>query len=477
MKVLKFGGTSVGTVASLTNVRSIIDSCRGEQTIVVVSALGGLTDRLIATAHKAADGGDTADDIDGFKKRHHEIIDSLVVDAEHDLVTLAIDSLIEGLSAEYSDILQTGKLTEEALDRVVSYGERMSSIIVTHIIDGAERFDSLTFIKTTTDHGRHLLDDEASQPLIHAAFDNWRGNVAVVPGFISTESGDGRITNLGRGGSDYTAAILAAALGARVLEIWTDVDGFMTADPRIIDTARVVDNMTFVEAMDLCNFGAKVIYPPTIYPVFHRNIPIYIKNTFNPDAPGTRVAERVGRSDEEGGFKGVSSISDTCMILVGGNMLDNVISLGTRLLNAPAREGIDVFPVNPLPYDNTAVAIAVKKSAVDKAVEALKLEFQPEIAEGAVADIKVIAGLATVAVVGEDLQHDITLGNYLIGLLKENNIGMVALSREVSDTNILFLVALDDLLGTLKIIHDNLLERSPVLAPERHERLRDAEIE
>lgn len=291
MKVLKFGGTSVGTIDSLRNVKSIVEQ-NDEQTIVVVSALGGLTDRLIATAKKAAEGGDAYyPDFEAMVARHHDIINGMVPAESIREVTAIADTLLGELGNIYKGVSLIKDLSPRSLDIIVSYGERLSSTIISYIIKDAVLMDSRNFIKTLDQFGKHILDNDSTQHLIHQTFDNADYKVAVVPGFISTDANND-ITNLGRGGSDYTAAILAAALDARVLEIWTDVDGFMTADPRIIDNTYVIDHLSFIEAMELCNFGAKVIYPPTIYPVFHKNIPIYIKNTFNPTAPGTCISEQ-----------------------------------------------------------------------------------------------------------------------------------------------------------------------------------------
>ena len=179
----------------------------------------------------------------------------------------------------------------------MSYGERLSSIIVATLIEGAVWFDSRTFIKTEKKHNKHILDSELTNRLVRETFSEIP-KVSLVPGFISTDKNTGEVTNLGRGGSDYTASIIAAALDADILEIWTDVDGFMTADPRVISTAYPITELSYVEAMELCNFGAKVVYPPTIYPVCHKNIPILIKNTFNPEAPGTIVKQEADHSSK-----------------------------------------------------------------------------------------------------------------------------------------------------------------------------------
>ncbi|MDD6778530.1 MAG: aspartate kinase, partial [Bacteroidales bacterium] len=345
MKVLKFGGTSVGTIASLTSVKSIVESCE-EPVIVVVSALGGLTDRLIATAKLAAKGDcGYLTNFDDISERHHTIINGMVAAEKRDEITGIVDVLLEELGNIFRGVSLIKDLSPRTLDIILSYGERLSSVIISRIISGATHFDSRNFIKTECQFGKHILDVDLTDRLIHEAFDAFSGRVAIVPGFISTDHVTGDITNLGRGGSDYTAAIIAAALGARQLEIWTDVDGFMTADPRVIKTAYVIDNLTFIEAMELCNFGAKVVYPPTIYPVFHKNIPILIKNTFNPEARGTLISDHLPESDTRA-IKGISSINDTCLITLTGFGMVGVIGINSRIFNALAKHGVSVFLVS-----------------------------------------------------------------------------------------------------------------------------------
>lgn len=290
MKVLKFGGTSVGTVNSLTNVKRIVEETPGRK-VVVVSALGGITDLLIATARLAV-----ADDIaylDSYARiveRHIAVIDGVVPESRRDATLAMVKMMLDELGNIFKGVMLLHDLSPRALDIIVSYGERLSSVIVSNAIKGATHFDSRTFIRTKEGpHGANVLDSELTNRLIEEKVCAYEWDTAVMGGFLATDA-KGEVTNLGRGGSDYTAAIMAAALDADILEIWTDVDGFMTADPRVIDTAYVIDELTYTEAMELCNFGAKVIYPPTIYPVYHKNIPILVKNTFNPSAPGTRIS-------------------------------------------------------------------------------------------------------------------------------------------------------------------------------------------
>lgn len=452
MKVLKFGGTSVGTVESLRNVKQIVEQ-NDEQVIVVVSALGGLTDKLIATAHTACRGGDDyLPDYLSIVTRHHDIISGMVPQEHHAELLVIVNQLLEELGNIYKGVSLIRDLSPRTIDIIVSYGERLSSAIITRIIRDAKFFDSRFFIKTLNQFGKHVLDNDATQKLIHATFDDADFKVAVCPGFISTDAA-GDVTNLGRGGSDYTAAILAAALDARALEIWTDVDGFMTADPRIISGTYVIDHLSFIEAMELCNFGAKVIYPPTIYPVFHKNIPIYIKNTFNPSAPGTCISEQ--RPSPEGkDIKGISSINDTCLITVSGLCMVGVIGVNARIFNALARQGVSVFLVSQASSENTT-SFAVRNADADRAVKALETEFIAELQTGELNPMQVEHDLATVAVVGENMRHASGVAGKLFNTLGRNGINVIACAQGASETNISFVIELKNQRKALNVIHDS----------------------
>ena len=266
MKVLKFGGSSVGSVHSILSVKKIVEAVE-EPVIVVVSALGGITDKLIHTSQMAANGDSAYEkEYRDIVNRHIEMVYTVIPAGEARIVLLdQVNELLSELKNIFQGIYLIRDLSPKTSATIVSYGERLSSIIVANLIEGAVWYDSRTFIKTEKKHSRHILDSDLTTQLIKATFSELP-QVALVPGFISSDKNSGEVTNLGRGGSDYTASIIAAALQAEVLEIWTDVDGFMTADPRVISNAYVINELSYVEAMELCNFGAKVVYPPTIYP-------------------------------------------------------------------------------------------------------------------------------------------------------------------------------------------------------------------
>jgi len=461
MRVLKFGGTSVGTVNSLMNVKAIVEG-RNESLIVVVSALGGITDLLINTGRKALGGFDEcAADIDTITRRHHDIIDVLVPVADRNEVSAVIDKMLAELTDIYRGVSLIKDLSEKTLDIIVSYGERMSSYIISHVIENTRLYDSRRFIKTFKRGGKNVLDDVMSKSLIIEEFSEHDSHVAIVPGFISSDS-EGNITNLGRGGSDYTAAILAADLGADVLEIWTDVDGFMTADPKIIPSAYVIDHMSFNDAMELCNFGAKVVYPPTIYPVYHKNIPILIKNTFNPEAAGTLISN--DRHDESSKpIKGISSINDTSLITVTGLGMVGIIGINARIFNALANNGISVFMVSQASSENNT-SMAVKAVDTQCAVDTLAIEFAEELRRGDITDIKAEKNLATVAIVGENMKSETGIAGRLFNTIGRNGITVKAITQGASETNISFVIDSRDLRKAISVIHDSFfLSASQVL--------------
>lgn len=453
MKVLKFGGTSVGTVKSLTHVKRIVES-EEEPVIVVVSALGGITDMLIATARMASK-GDTSY-LQNYAKiieRHNDVINGMVPKDKLLDVHSVVDPLLEELGNIYRGVALIKDLSSRSLDIIVSYGERLSSAIISRIIDSAQYFDSRNFIKTVRQFNKHVVDFPTTESLVRSVLDRFSGKVAVVPGFISSDKENGDITNLGRGGSDYTASIIAASLNARLLEIWTDVDGFMTADPRVISNAYVIDQLSFVEAMELCNFGAKVVYPPTIYPVFHKNIPIIIKNTFNSAAPGTKISNDVVHEDSRA-IKGISSISDTSLVTVSGLGMVGVIGINSRIFQCLAQNGISVFLVSQASSEHNTT-FALKSDDADLAVAVLNKEFEKEIEIGEITSITAEKNLATVAVVGENMKHTPGIAGKLFNSLGRSGISVIACAQGASETNISFVVNGDNLRKTLNVIHDS----------------------
>ncbi len=452
MKVMKFGGTSVGSVNSILSVKKIVESV-GEPVIVVVSALGGITDQLIKTANMAAAGDISYKESFGvMANRHREVAGELLPAGNKQSELLAqIGLLLEELQNIFNGIYLIKDLSVKTSNTIVSYGERLSSLIVSNVIEGAVCYDSRKFIKTELKHSKNIVDTELTNKLIKETFAHLP-EVALVPGFISSDKVTGEVTNLGRGGSDHTAAIIAAALDASILEIWTDVDGFMTADPKVISSAYTINELSYVEAMELCNFGAKVVYPPTIYPVFHKNIPIRIKNTFNPDAEGTYITG--GKSHNGKAIKGISSINDTSLITVQGLGMVGVIGVNYRIFKALAKNGISVFLVSQASSENST-SIGVRNADAGLACEVLNEEFSKEIEMGEITRITAETGLATVAVVGENMKHTPGIAGKLFGTLGKNGINVIACAQGASETNISFVVDAQSLRKSLNVIHDS----------------------
>lgn len=454
MKVLKFGGTSVGSVKSILSLKKIVENeAKHQPVVVVVSALGGITDKLIATsklALKHDDGWKT--EFDDMVDRHHKMIDTIITDTKkrEDLFN-TVDALFEQLKSIYFGVYLIHDLSEKTQDAIVSYGERLSSNIVATLIGGAKWYDARNFIKTERKNGKHVLDNELTNKLVSDTFDNLP-RVSLVPGFISRDRDTDETTNLGRGGSDYTAAILAAVLDAEVLEIWTDVDGFMTADPRIIKTAYTINELSYIEAMELCNFGAKVIYPPTIYPVCIKNIPIRVKNTFNPENPGTIIKQEV--EDNRKPIKGISSIGGTALITVTGLSMVGVIGVNRRIFSKLAAHGISVFMVSQASSENST-SIGVREQDVAAAVEVLNDEFAAEIEDGAMFPMHAECGLATIAIVGENMKHAAGIAGKLFGTLGRSGISVIACAQGASETNISFVVKAEFLRKSLNVLHDS----------------------
>lgn len=455
MKVMKFGGTSVGSSTSLQLVKNIILKEK-EPVIVVVSALNGITDRLLLAADfalKSNPGYKTL--LDEIIERHRVVIETLdFIQDGRQLLTQKTEQLFDELQNILRGVFLIGDLSQKTSDKIVSYGERLSSLIVHKLIKGSQLYDSTKFIKTNRQFKNHIPDLSRSNELIRKTFyDMPPPRIAVVPGFISSSIDENEITNLGRGGSDYTAAMIAAALNASMLEIWTDVNGFMTADPKIINSAYVIDELSFIEAIELSNFGAKVIYPPTIFPVYHKNIPIYVRNTFHPEEKGTLIRNikptRNGKI-----IKGISSINDTALITIQGLGMVGVIGVNKRIFSALADNGISVFIVSQASSENST-SIGVRSQDAVLAQKVLNKEFTYEIAMGSINEIIVEYDLATIAIVGQNMKHVPGIAGKFFGALGRNGISIIALAQGAGETNISCVISKTDLRKSLNVIHDS----------------------
>ena len=455
MKILKFGGSSVGTPESICKVKEIVSS-RQEPSIVVVSALGGVTDQLIRTS-RLAERGDTAfrDEIVQLRERHRRVCEGLLEDtAQRSALEAELDGLLSQLERICEGIFLLHVLPPKTAHEVMGFGEQLSSRIIAAVLPGAVRYDATAFIKTHRQGNRDIVDQDLTYQLIQNTFRDWSasGATAVVPGFVASDAVTGEATTLGRGGSDYTASLIAAALDAAQLEIWTDVDGFMTADPRIIKTSYVIKEMTYEEAMELCNFGAKVIYPPTLYPVCAKGIPILIKNTFNLKAPGTIVKKTVAPGTTS--IKGISSIDDISLITLSGTSMVGIVGVDSRIFAALAQEPISAFLVSQSASE-TGISIGVSRADADRAQAVLSEAFEREIASGAINPVEVRNELAAVAVIGENMKQHAGIAGKLFTTLGRNGISVIALAQGAAESNISFIVERRQLRKSLNVIHDS----------------------
>lgn len=455
MKVFKFGGTSVGSAAGLRNIREIIGAEPG-RVVVVVSALSGVTDQLLGVSETATR-ADPAywEQYEAICERHRRAIAESVPQHWQEDTRLQAEALLDELGNILRGVFLIQDLSPKTTNTIVSYGERLSSLIVSRIVDDAVLRDARAFIKTEPYFNKHIVDFTLTNSLVRSTFAD-DARVSVVPGFISSDKASGEATTLGRGGSDYTAAIIAAALHADALNIYTDVDGFMTADPRVIDKAYLIESLTFVEAMELCNFGAKVIYPPTIFPAYNHNIPIYIKNTYRPECPGTYIsrAKGVAGGDVRKAIKGISSINDSCLLTIRGLGMVGVIGVNYRIFKALAKAGISVFMVSQASSENTT-SIGVRRDDAFRAKEVLSREFAQEIAMGEIDEIMLECDLATVAIVGENMRSCPGIAGKLFGTLGRNGINVIACAQGASETNISFVIKVESLRKALNVIHDS----------------------
>lgn len=443
----------MGSVTSILSLKAIVENeAKKQPVVVVVSALGGVTDTLIKVSALAQDGDEGwKDEFAAMADRHHQMIDTIITNPkDREDCFMNVDALLEQLRSLFYGVYLIHDLSDKTRDAIVSYGERLSSVIVSSLVRGSKLFDSREFIKTERVAGKDRLAGELSYSLVAEAFADLP-RVSVVPGFISTDKDSGEPTTLGRGGSDYTASIVAAALDAEMLEIWTDVDGFMTADPHIIKNAYTIPELSYVEALELSNFGAKVIYPPTIYPVCVKNIPIRVKNTFNPRNPGTVIKWKVDNDNKL--IKGISSISGATLITITGLSMVGVIGVNQRIFSSLAQSGISVFMVSQASSENSS-SIAVRNEEADRAAEVLNREFAAEISSGEMSPMKLERDLATIAIVGENMKHTPGIAGKLFGTLGRSGISVIACAQGASETNISFVVEGRFLRKSMNVLHD-----------------------
>ncbi len=451
MKVLKFGGTSVGSAENIQMVKEILIG-QDDDVIVVVSALGGITDKILSAAKMAAIGtGYFQAELTEINTRHFETIDKLFDGEKRTEVKGKVQVLLEELGRIVQGVSLIGELTPKTLDKIGGFGERLSSLIISGYIPSAAWFDACKLIQTNSDFGKAIVNFAVTNSLIQAAFSSFSG-IAIVPGFIASNDA-GEYTTLGRGGSDYTGAILAAAMDVSSFEIWTDVNGFMTADPRVISKAYTIKTLSYSEAMELSHFGAKVIYPPTILPVYQKGIPVRIKNTMDPKAEGTLITKsKLNGKDLP--IKGISSISNITLITIQGLGMVGVTGISARLFGALARQNINVILISQASSENS-ISFAIDSASSTKAESAIRLEFEREIQLDQINKITIEENLAIVAIVGENMKHATGVAGKLFNTIGKNGINIIAIAQGASELNISWVVKVSDLRKTLNVVHES----------------------
>ncbi|MCW3804838.1 bifunctional aspartate kinase/homoserine dehydrogenase I [Plebeiibacterium marinum] len=450
MKVLKFGGTSVGSADSILKVRDIVKS-QDDDVVVVVSAVGGVTDQLIKAANLAKKGDHECFDIlSEVKEKHYGIISELFPLDIAQTIKFRVDQLFDEVSTIIKGVYMLKEITVKSEAIISSFGERVSSFMIAQLFEGGKLFESQKYIKTDKVFGKDTVDFEETERNLLSVKDELVA-INVFPGFIACNKNE-EITTLGRGGSDYTAAIIAATLDASVLEIWTDVNGFMTADPRIISRAYCIDKLSYQEAMELSHFGAKVIYPPTILPVYKKKIPILIKNTFNPEAQGTLINdEREPLKDKK--IKGISSIKEVALLTIQGIGMIGVTGIAMRLFKSLAQKNINVILISQASSENS-ISIVIESKAADKAVKLVEKEFKTEIALNQVNNITVESDMAVIAIVGENMKHTTGISGKLFNSMGRNGVNIYAIAQGASELNISFVVKEKDLRKGLNTVHE-----------------------
>jgi aspartokinase/homoserine dehydrogenase 1 len=423
-----------------------------DDVIVVVSALGGITDKILSAAKMAAIGtGYFQAELTEINTRHFTTIEKLFDGEKQIEVKVQLQVLLDELERIIHGVSLIGELTPKTLDKIGGFGERLSSFIISEYVTSAKWFDSSKLIRTNSDFGKAIVNFELTNQLICSAFESFSG-IAIVPGFIASNDA-GEYTTLGRGGSDYTGAIFAAALDVSSLEIWTDVNGFMTADPRVISKAYTINTLSYSEAMELSHFGAKVIYPPTILPVYKKSIPVRIKNTMEPEAEGTLITDsKLNGKDLP--IKGISSISNITLITVQGLGMVGVTGISARLFGALARQSINVILISQASSENS-ISFAIDSASSDKAESAIRQEFEREIQLDQINKITIEENLAIVAIVGENMKHATGVAGKLFNTIGKNGINIIAIAQGASELNISWVVKISDLRKTLNVVHES----------------------
>jgi aspartokinase/homoserine dehydrogenase 1 len=455
MKVLKFGGTSVGSAENIKTLLSIVAKEKlQENPVVVLSAMSGVTNLLTDMAEKAERGEEYAYGIKEIENKHFDVIRALLPAAAQNPVFTRLKIFFNEIEDLLQAVSNLKELSLQTKDQILSYGERCSNFMVSHIalqyFDNPIYVDGSKYIKTDSNFGQAKVNTQLTDLLIHEFYRENKDKVLFVTGFISSNEA-GRITTLGRGGSDYTAAIWGSSLNAEEIEIWTDVNGMMTADPRIVKKAFSLEELSYTEAMELSYFGAKVIYPPTMIPAFLKKIPLVIKNTFQPDFPGTYIKSDTKNSKLP--IKGISSIDNISIINLTGSGMVGKAGFSGRLFSLLSREQINVVLITQSSSEHS-ITFAVKPADAEQAIFLIKKEFELELDAQKLELPKIEDNLAVLAVVGENMKRTPGMSGRLFSALGRNGINVRAIAQGSSEYNISVIINKDDLSKAVNAVHD-----------------------
>jgi aspartokinase/homoserine dehydrogenase 1 len=463
MQVLKFGGTSVANAGNMNKVSGIVQTALVRmpqgKTIVVVSALGGVTDVLLQSGGLAASGDEGYKELlQKVEQRHLEAVKALIPVTQQSSVLSWVKQRCNEIEDICNGVFLLGELSARTKDRIVSFGELLSSkIIAAHLnAQGIENswVDARELIRTDSHYGSAVVDFSVTNSLCNDFFTAAVSRLFIVPGFVASD-GKGNTTTLGRGGSDYTAAIIAGAVSAQTLEIWTDVSGMMTADPRLVPNARILPNISYQEAMELSHFGAKVIYPPTIQPVMSKNIPVWIKNTFAPEDHGTLIENDVHKNGNN--IRGISSINKIALLSLEGSGMVGIPGFSRRLFESLANDFINVILITQGSSEHS-ICVGIDEALADKAKLAVDKTFAHEIETGRVEPLRVEMGLAIVALVGDNMKSHPGISGKMFGAIGRNGVNIRAIAQGSSERNISAVIAATDVKKAINVLHEDFFE-------------------
>ena len=460
MQVLKFGGTSVANAENINKVVAIVKKAIiKDKTVVVVSALGGITDLLLMAAELAADGNELyKEKLITIEQRHMEAVKQLIPVAQQSQLLSLVKKGCNEIEDICNGIFLLGELTARSKDRISSYGEWLSSQIISATFSAAgtanEWKDARELIVTNSAFSIADVDFPATNEKIKQFFETRISSLFIIPGFIAADK-KGITTTLGRGGSDYTAAIIASALSATTLEIWTDVSGMMTADPRLTNNAKIISHISYQEAMELSHFGAKVIYPPTIQPVMSKNIPVWIKNTFAPEDAGTLIESVATKNGNI--VRGISSINNMALISLEGSGMIGIPGFSKRLFEALSSEKINVILITQSSSEHS-ICVGIEAVAIEKAKQAVDAAFSNEIALQKVEPLKIETDLSIVALVGENMKSHPGISGRMFSAMGRNGVNIRAIAQGSSEKNISAVISTKDVRKAINVLHEEFFE-------------------